>query len=93
MFKLITLSFKRRHPAPAARPKYREILTVLLDEEHKVLSIPMEDASTNTQACLLGAPIEEGKKMYVALQGRYLTGNVDRHNPDYEYVKTDDEDD
>lgn len=81
-----------RHPTPAVRPKYREILTVLLDEEHKVLSIPTEDASTYPQACLLGAPIEEGEKMYLDLQECYFSDFHDKNNPDYEYVDTDHED-
>lgn len=65
------------------------MLTLLLDEEHKVLSIPMEDASTNPQACLLGAPIEEGEKMYIELQGTYLAEDFNKYDPDYEYVKCD----
>ena len=80
-----------RHPSPATRPKYREILTVLLGEEHKVLHIPAEDASTSSQACLLGAPIENGESMYRGLQARYLIDFDDKHNPDYEYVKKDNE--
>lgn len=81
-----------RHPAPAVRPKYREILTKLLDEEHKVLCIPKEDASCNPQGCFLGAPIEEGECMYRDLQERYLPDVADKNNPDYEYVETDNED-
>ena len=81
-----------RHPSPAARPKYREILTVLLGEEYKVLSIPTEDASTSAQASLLGAPIEEGEKMYLDLQGQYLADFNNKRNSDYEYVNTDNED-
>ena len=49
----------------------------------------MEDASSSAQACFLGAPIKEGENMYRELQERYLTDFDNKHNPDYEYVETD----
>ncbi len=92
ILKTINVLLIYRHPAPAARPKYREILTKLLDEENKVLSIPVEDASSSAQACFLGAPIKEGENMYCELQEKYLIDFDNKHNPDYEYVETDHED-
>ena len=81
-----------RHPVAAARPKYRDILTILLQDERKLLDIPVEDASTHSEACLLGASMEAGKRMYIPLQHCYNPDATDRDDPDYEYGETDNED-
>ena len=78
-----------RHPVAGARPKYRDILTSLLQEEKRVLDIPIEDASTHPEACLLGAPMEAGKDMYLGLQHCYNADASDQYDPDYEYGETD----
>ncbi len=72
-----------------ARPKYRDILTSLLQEETKVLDVPVEDASTHPEACLLGASIEAGTGMYLGLQQCYNPDASDKNDPDYEYGETD----
>ena len=53
----------------------------------------MEDASSSAQVCFLGAPIKEGENMYRELQERYLIDFDNKHNPDYEYVETDNDED
>ena len=52
----------------------------------------MEDASSKPQASLLGAPINEGERMYRNIQDSYVLEFDDKHDPDYEYVETDHED-
>ena len=61
-----------RHPIPASRPTFTEILTSLLGEKEEMLSIPEKDASTHPQASLLGASLEAGLEMYKNLQNTYL---------------------
>ncbi len=65
------------------------MLTCLLQDESRVLDIPVEEASTHPEACLLGAPIEVGENMYKALQQCYNPDASDNHDPDYEYGETD----
>ena len=78
-----------RHPVASSRPKYRDVLTSLLQEETKVLNIPMGEASSHPQACLLGASLEAGKEMYLGLQQCYNADASDKYDPDYEYGETD----
>ncbi len=71
------------------RPKYRDVLTSLLQEETKVLEIPVGEASSHPQACLLGASLEAGGGMYLGLQQCYNADASDENDPDYEYGETD----
>ena len=52
------------------RPAFRTILLALLDREDHVLKIPNE-VDKNTQAAILGAPLEAGYNMYTQLQISY----------------------
>lgn len=65
-----------RHPSAQARPSFRDNLSVLLEEESRVLDIPPGDASTHPQASLLGAELQAGEGMYPDLQGVYLPSAV-----------------
>ena len=42
-----------------------------MENEHVVLRVPENDASTNKTAVVLGGPLEAGKDMYPDLQERY----------------------
>ena len=45
----------------------------MLDDEATVLSIPVDDASSNEHASILGASLEAGKGMYTDLQQLHLS--------------------
>lgn len=55
-----------------SRPTFKDILTLLIDDEEELLAIPFEDASTDSEAFRLGAPLGAGYKMYLLLQSKYL---------------------
>ena len=61
-----------RNPVPVSRPTFKDILTLLIGDEEQLLAIPFEDASTDGEACCLGATLRAGHKMYVPLQTKYL---------------------
>ena len=76
-----------RNPAPSSRPIFRDILEAMLQDETKVLQIPVDDASTNELASILGSPLEAGECMYMDLQQEYMLPNEDRDkNSDYEVI-------
>ena len=62
-----------RHPVPASRPGFRDILTFLIGDEQQLLTIPFEDASTDKEAFCIGADLIAGHKMYIGLQTIYLS--------------------
>ena len=61
-----------RNPVPACRPTFKDILTLLIGDEEDLLAIPYKDASTDSDAVCLGAPLKAGQKMYFSLQTKYL---------------------
>ena len=63
---------KYRNPIPVPRPTFQDILTFIIGDEEAILAIPSEDASTDPEACHLGAPLQAGQKMYLPLQTKYL---------------------
>lgn len=67
------MCFSHRSPFPSSRPSFRDILTMLLEGEEKVLEIPVEDASTHKHASILGVALEAGGRMYPDLQWIYLS--------------------
>ena len=64
-----------RHPHPSSRPNFKDILLCLLEDEERVLKIPISDASTNEQAIILGSALRAGEYMYADLQYRYHVRN------------------
>eukprot|EP00731_Ephydatia_muelleri_P018643 Em0011g683a len=60
------------NPEPYSRPKFREIHLSLTQNEAHVFMIPNEALQSHPQAQFLGAPLEAGEKMYLALQKTYL---------------------
>lgn len=68
----------------------------MLEDEEKVLQIPISDASTNEQAIVLGSTLTAGKYMYAELQQRYFvrnssssfasTSNSDVKSMDYDHI-------
>lgn len=54
-----------------------------------MLEIPVGEASSHPQACLLGASLEAGGGMYLGLQQCYNADASDENDPDYEYGETD----
>jgi len=64
-----------RHPRPSSRPNFKDILLCLLEDEERVLKIPISDASTNVQAIVLGSALKAGEYMYADLQHRYHVRN------------------
>ena len=59
-----------RHPSREKRPRFRNILMILLEKEEVILSIP-SDLGGSSQAAVLGAPVEAGFDMYAELQTKY----------------------
>ena len=68
MHKLCTYTL--RNPNREHRPRFRNILMILLEKEEVILSIP-SDLGDNGLAAVLGAPIEAGFDMYNELQTKY----------------------
>ena len=60
-----------RHPKPLFRPTFKDIISILLADESRILQIPVSDASTHESAIILGASLDAGKYMYTDLQRRY----------------------
>ena len=61
----------------------------MLQDEAKVLKIPVDDASTDELASMLGSPIEAGKCMYMDLQQEYMLSRSDENcdkDSDYEVI-------
>lgn len=83
----------RRSPFHSKRPSFEDILEFLLEDEQRVLEIPLEDAATHPLASCLGATVESGHNMYRDLQMLYLsesTPSRDRpsmHPPAHELVR------
>lgn len=60
------------HPNPFCRPCFKDIINTLLQDEDRVLQIPIRDASTHESAIILGANLKTGAYMYTNLQQRYV---------------------
>lgn len=59
----------------------------MLQDEARVLKIPVDDASSNELASILGSPIEAGKCMYTDLQQEYtLSDEKFDKDSDYEFI-------
>ena len=54
------------------RPNFHDVLNSLLEDDHKALEIPFEDASVHKQAEMLGGPLLAGENMYKSLQKSYM---------------------
>lgn len=60
------------HPNPFCRPCFKDVINTLLQDEDRVLQIPIRDASTHESAIILGASLKTGAYMYADLQQRYV---------------------
>ena len=60
-----------RHPSSSDRPKFREMVLILISNEGEVLHVPQEALDTHRMAGELGAPLEAGEDMYPDLQMTY----------------------
>ena len=63
--------FVNRHPSSSDRPRFREMVLVLIGNERTVLHIPQEALDTHRLAGELGTPLEAGEDMYPDLQMTY----------------------
>lgn len=61
-----------RNPSSSDRPKFREMVLVLIGKEEDVLYIPQEALDSHRLAGVLGAPLEAGSDMYPELERTYL---------------------
>jgi hypothetical protein len=80
------------NPNPFNRPCFKDIINTLLQDEDRVLQIPIRDASTNESAIILGATLKTGAYMYSDLQQRYVRqisaeGSGRRCPHDYDHIE------
>ena len=68
----LIIEFYFRHPNTTDRPKFREMVLVLIGEEDEVLFIPPEAASSHRMAETLGSPLNTGMDMYPELEMTYI---------------------
>lgn len=61
-----------RHPNSSDRPKFREMVLILIGEEDEVLLIPPEALLSHTMAGALGSPLDTGMDMYPELEMTYI---------------------
>ena len=60
-----------RHPDASSRPQLRDVLKGLLGNVDEVLAIPPEDVPADSQAAVLGAPLDKATHLYQDLQNTY----------------------
>ena len=61
-----------RHPGVSSRPQPRDVLKGLLGNVEQVLAIPPEDVPADSQAAVLGAPLDRASRLYQDLQNTYM---------------------
>ena len=54
------------------RPQPKDVLKGLLGNVDEVLAVPPEDVSADSQAVVLGAPLEKATHLYRNLQKMYI---------------------
>ena len=54
------------------RPQPRDVLKILLGNVDEVLAIPPEDVPADSQAAVLGAPLDKATRLYQDLQNTYM---------------------
>ncbi|CAI8022487.1 Ephrin type-A receptor 4a (Fragment), partial [Geodia barretti] len=59
------------HPDSSSRPQPRDVLKGLLGNVEQVLAIPPEDVPADSQAAVLGAPLDRASRLYQDLQNTY----------------------
>ena len=64
-----------RNPSTGVRPKFREVLLTLIDDQECVLAIPQQDLDTHPLAGVLGSPLEAGDGMYSDLKLKYQSSS------------------
>ena len=60
-----------RHPKSSSRPHSKDIVKTLLENVDEVLAIPPEDVPADSQAAVLGAPLDKATHLYQDLQNTY----------------------
>ena len=60
-----------RYPDASNRPQPRDVLKGLLGNVDEVLAIPPEDVPADSQAAVLGAPLDKATHLYQDLQNTY----------------------
>ena len=60
-----------RNPEADRRPAFKEVSDSLSSDEAALLVWKEEDQNVSPQAAVLGAPLEEGMKLYPELQNTY----------------------
>ena len=71
------------------RPDFRDVLNSLLEDDHKNLEVPFEEASVHKQAKVLGGPLVAGENMYRALQKSYTNNRFSIVNGEILYESID----
>ena len=56
----------------SSRPQPRDVLKILLGNVDEVLAIPPEDVPADSQAAVLGAPLDKATRLYQDLQNTYM---------------------
>jgi tRNA A-37 threonylcarbamoyl transferase component Bud32 len=59
------------HPKPSSRPQPRDVLKGLLGNVEQILAILPEDVPADSQAAVLGAPLDRASHLYQDLQNMY----------------------
>lgn len=62
---------KYRHPNASSRPQPSDLLQALLKSVDELLEVPTEDVPADSQAAVLGAPLNEASQLYTHLQNTY----------------------
>ena len=62
-----------RHPDSSSRLQPRDVLKGLLGNVEQVLAIPPEDVPADSQAAVLGAPLDRASHLYQDLQNMYIS--------------------
>lgn len=65
------LTYPCRHPSTSDRPRFREMVLILISDEEEVLYIPPEALYSHKMAGEVGAPLEAGTAMYPELEKTY----------------------
>ena len=60
-----------RHPDPSSRLTPKEVLKALVKSVEELCAVPVEDVPADSQAHILGAPLEAGNDLYTDLQKMY----------------------
>ena len=65
--------FLSRHPQPASRPTFTDVVVLLQRPDFQLLWWSEEDKTAyNEKARALGGPVEDGEEMYTELQKTYF---------------------